>query len=44
MDPFKYCRGLHKDGSYTVECGKRAVVNGTEVYGGSCADLSKYIS
>lgn len=44
LDPLKYCCGDHKDGVYTVGCGSKVVVNGREVYGGSCADPSMYIS
>ncbi|MFQ6629728.1 hypothetical protein Gotur_007473 [Gossypium turneri] len=39
VDPFVNCCGDHH-----VECGKTAVVNGTEIFGASCSDPSKHIS
>ncbi|KAF8015656.1 hypothetical protein BT93_H1242 [Corymbia citriodora subsp. variegata] len=40
--PLEYCCGHF--GDYTVHCGKKAIVNGTEVVGASCGDPSKVIS
>ncbi|KAI3452491.1 hypothetical protein Pfo_009155 [Paulownia fortunei] len=42
-DPFKICCGYHGIG-YDVWCGKKAKVNGSEVFAGSCANPSKVIS
>ncbi|XP_057495464.1 GDSL esterase/lipase At3g27950-like isoform X1 [Actinidia eriantha] len=42
VDPLGYCCGHH--GDYSLGCGKKTVVNGTEVYGGSCSNPSEYIS
>ncbi|OMO81629.1 Lipase, GDSL [Corchorus olitorius] len=42
VDPFINCCGWV--GAVRVECGKTAVVNGTEVFGASCSDPSKHIS
>ncbi|GKV23019.1 hypothetical protein SLEP1_g32808 [Rubroshorea leprosula] len=42
VGPFEYCCG-HL-GDYNVNCGKTAVVNGSEIFGVSCSDPSKYIS
>ncbi|KAJ9176305.1 hypothetical protein P3X46_011635 [Hevea brasiliensis] len=42
-NPLGYCCGHHED--HIVECGKTIeLANGTNVYGGSCSDPSKYIS
>ncbi|KAL6994336.1 hypothetical protein U1Q18_012442 [Sarracenia purpurea var. burkii] len=41
-DPTKFCCGGYI-GTYRVDCGSKAIVNGT-VYGSPCADPSKYIS
>ncbi|XAR51924.1 Alpha-L-fucosidase [Bertholletia excelsa] len=42
-DPFKICCGHHENG-IDIWCGKRANVNGTEIYSGSCENPSKVIS
>lgn len=42
VDPLGYCCGHY--GDYRVQCGKKAVVNGTEVYGASCSNPLAYIS
>ncbi|KAK3012812.1 hypothetical protein RJ639_010404, partial [Escallonia herrerae] len=42
-DPLKICCGHHEDG-INVWCGTKGIVNGTEVYGASCADPSTYVS
>ena len=42
-DPFKICCGHHENG-ISIWCSNKAIVNGTEVYGGSCANPSKAIS
>ncbi|KAE8665017.1 GDSL esterase/lipase [Hibiscus syriacus] len=42
VDPFINCCG--RFGDYHIECGKSAVVNGTEIFGASCSDPSKHIS
>ncbi|XP_058093747.1 GDSL esterase/lipase At5g14450 [Magnolia sinica] len=44
VEPLKFCCGHHEDGGYHVDCGKKAVVNGTEVYGASCGNPSMYVS
>lgn len=41
-NPLEYCCG--HDGDYHVQCGKKAIVNGTEVVGDTCSDPSLYIS
>uniref|UniRef100_A0A2N9HWK9 Alpha-L-fucosidase n=1 Tax=Fagus sylvatica TaxID=28930 RepID=A0A2N9HWK9_FAGSY len=41
-NPHGYCCG--HIGDYSVECGKKAMVNGTEVTGASCSNPSVYIS
>ncbi|KAL5981069.1 hypothetical protein ACLOJK_028989 [Asimina triloba] len=33
MDPLKYCCGRHEEGHYHVNCGEKAIVNGTVLYG-----------
>ncbi|KAF8015658.1 hypothetical protein BT93_H1244 [Corymbia citriodora subsp. variegata] len=40
--PLEYC--CRHYGDYTVDCGKKAIVNGTKVVGASCGDPSKVIS
>ncbi|KAE8730180.1 GDSL esterase/lipase [Hibiscus syriacus] len=42
IDPLKNCCGHF--GDYTVQCGKTAMVNGTETFGAACSDPSKRIS
>ncbi|KAK8529366.1 hypothetical protein V6N13_102289 [Hibiscus sabdariffa] len=42
VDPLTNCCGHF--GDYTVQCGKTAVVNGTETFGAACSDPSKRIS
>ncbi|KAI3435163.1 Lipase_GDSL domain-containing protein [Psidium guajava] len=42
VGPLEYCCGHH--GDYTVQCGEKAIVNGTEVFGASCGDPLKVIS
>ncbi|GKV52491.1 hypothetical protein SLEP1_g59067 [Rubroshorea leprosula] len=42
VGPFEYCCGDLSD--YKVACGRTAVVNGSEIFGASCSDPSKYIS
>ncbi|XP_039065451.1 GDSL esterase/lipase At5g14450-like [Hibiscus syriacus] len=42
VDPLINCCGHF--GDYTVQCGKTAVVNGTEHFGAACSDPSKRIS
>ncbi|GMN41513.1 hypothetical protein TIFTF001_010741 [Ficus carica] len=42
IDPLGYCCG--HSGDYYVQCGKKAIVNGTEVVGNACSDPSVYIS
>ncbi|XP_075657064.1 GDSL esterase/lipase At5g14450-like [Castanea sativa] len=41
-NPHGYCCG-HL-GDYNVDCGRKAMVNGTEVIGASCSNPSEYIS
>ncbi|PON99077.1 Lipase [Trema orientale] len=40
--PLGYCCGHY--GDYYVQCGKKAIVNGSEVVGDPCSDPSVYIS
>ncbi|XVE74936.1 hypothetical protein DITRI_Ditri12bG0058700 [Diplodiscus trichospermus] len=42
VDPFINCCGHF--GDHHVECGKTAVVNGTEIFGASCSEPTKHIS
>ncbi|KAA8530174.1 hypothetical protein F0562_004883 [Nyssa sinensis] len=42
-DPLKICCGLH-EGDINVWCGQKGNVNGTEVFGASCANPSAYVS
>ncbi|KAH7515713.1 hypothetical protein FEM48_Zijuj10G0055600 [Ziziphus jujuba var. spinosa] len=42
VNPLGYCCG--HDGDYYVQCGKKAMVNGTEIFGAACSDPSLYIS
>ncbi|KAH7577283.1 hypothetical protein ACOSP7_001867 [Xanthoceras sorbifolium] len=42
-DPLKVCCGYHEKYDH-VWCGNKAMINNTEVYGGSCKDPSKYVS
>ncbi|KAM7509189.1 hypothetical protein LguiA_019642 [Lonicera macranthoides] len=42
-DPLKICCGRHEN-NINVWCGQRAIVNGSEVYGGTCGSPSTYIS
>uniref|UniRef100_A0A5B7BHY8 Putative Esterase isoform 2 n=1 Tax=Davidia involucrata TaxID=16924 RepID=A0A5B7BHY8_DAVIN len=42
-ESFKICCGHHENG-ISIWCGQKANINGTEVYGESCADPSKVIS
>ncbi|XP_031402054.1 GDSL esterase/lipase At5g14450-like [Punica granatum] len=42
VDPLTYCCGHY--GDYRVQCGKKAVVNGTEIFGTPCEDPLKVIS
>ncbi|KAG9141202.1 hypothetical protein Leryth_001682 [Lithospermum erythrorhizon] len=42
-DPKMICCGRH-DGDLNIWCGNKAMVNGSEVFGGSCADPSTYVS
>ncbi|KAB1213142.1 hypothetical protein CJ030_MR5G015864 [Morella rubra] len=41
-NPLGYCCGHY--GDYYVQCGKKAIVNGTEVFGASCSNPSVYVS
>ncbi|XP_061351608.1 GDSL esterase/lipase At5g14450-like [Gastrolobium bilobum] len=43
VDPSNICCGYHEDG-YHVYCGNKAMINGKEIFAGSCEDPSKYIS
>ncbi|KAJ7974677.1 GDSL esterase/lipase [Quillaja saponaria] len=43
VDPLKVCCGYHVNYDH-VWCGKKAMINGSEVYGASCADLTTHIS
>jgi len=43
VEPSEICCGYHKDG-YHLYCGNKAMINGKEVFAGSCGDPSKYIS
>lgn len=43
VDPLKVCCGYHVNYSH-VWCGKKASINGVDVYGASCRDPSHYIS
>lgn len=43
VDPLKVCCGVRVN-DYNVWCGQKAMINGTEVYGHSCANPSAYIS
>ncbi|KAK7293493.1 hypothetical protein RJT34_16359 [Clitoria ternatea] len=43
VDPSEICCGYHEDGN-NVNCGNKGMVNGKEIYAGSCEDPSKYIS
>ncbi|XP_057948791.1 GDSL esterase/lipase At5g14450-like [Malania oleifera] len=42
VDPLGYCCGHH--GDYNVDCGKKTMVNGSEVYGAGCSNPGEYIS
>ncbi|KAI4366870.1 hypothetical protein MLD38_022680 [Melastoma candidum] len=42
-DPFKVCCGYHENYDH-IWCGGKGMVNGTEVYGGSCESPATYIS
>uniref|UniRef100_A0A5B7BFV7 Putative Esterase isoform 2 n=1 Tax=Davidia involucrata TaxID=16924 RepID=A0A5B7BFV7_DAVIN len=42
-EPLEICCG-HHEGDINVWCGQKANVNGTEVYGASCANPSTYVS
>ncbi|KAK7829591.1 gdsl esterase/lipase [Quercus suber] len=42
-DPLKVCCGYHVNYDH-VWCGSKAIVNGSEVYGASCASPSQYVS
>ncbi|KAI9075584.1 hypothetical protein K1719_042490 [Acacia pycnantha] len=41
-DPLKICCGYHVDDTH-IWCGKKAMVNGKDVYGGSCEGPLKYV-
>ncbi|KAL2320186.1 hypothetical protein Fmac_029155 [Flemingia macrophylla] len=43
VDPSEICCGYHEDG-YHLYCGNKAMINGKEIFAGSCDDPSKYIS
>ncbi|XP_054788524.1 GDSL esterase/lipase At5g14450-like [Prosopis cineraria] len=43
VDPSKICCGYHEDGN-DIWCGNKGIVNGTEIFAGSCEDPSSYIS
>ncbi|XP_038905602.1 GDSL esterase/lipase At5g14450-like isoform X2 [Benincasa hispida] len=43
MEKGEICCGYH-EGNNHVWCGNRKIINGSEVYGGSCDDPSKFIS
>ncbi|XVF43886.1 hypothetical protein PTKIN_Ptkin02bG0076800 [Pterospermum kingtungense] len=43
VGPFKNCCG-HFGTDYIVQCGRTAVVNGTEVFGASCDEPTKHIN
>ncbi|XP_061358073.1 GDSL esterase/lipase At5g14450-like [Gastrolobium bilobum] len=42
VDPSKICCGYHENGNH-VSCGNKAMINGKEIFAGSCEDPSKYI-
>ncbi|KZV15151.1 hypothetical protein F511_30237 [Dorcoceras hygrometricum] len=42
-DPMKICCGIHES-NMDVWCGQRAMINDTEVFGGSCGTAETYIS
>ena len=42
-DPLKVCCGYHVNYDH-IWCGTKAIINGSEVYGASCANPSQYIS
>ncbi|CAL0323246.1 unnamed protein product [Lupinus luteus] len=43
VDAYNICCGYHKDG-YHRYCGNKSIVDGKEIFAGSCKDPSKYIS
>lgn len=43
VDPLKICCGHHQDDA-NVWCGQKAIINGSEIYGGSCANPEQFIS
>ncbi|KAI5341263.1 hypothetical protein L3X38_020537 [Prunus dulcis] len=43
LDKTRICCGYH-EGSNHVYCGNKGIINGTQVYAGSCEDPSLYIS
>ncbi|PQQ13224.1 GDSL esterase/lipase [Prunus yedoensis var. nudiflora] len=43
LDKTKICCGYHEDNNH-VYCGNKGIINGTQVYAGSCEDPSLYIS
>ncbi|ERN13853.1 GDSL esterase/lipase At3g27950 isoform X2 [Amborella trichopoda] len=42
VDPFVFCCGLA--GNINIGCGRKAIINGTQVIGGSCADPLSHVS
>ncbi|XP_061358076.1 GDSL esterase/lipase At5g14450-like [Gastrolobium bilobum] len=43
VDPSKVCCGYHEDGNH-LYCGNKGMINGKEIFAGSCEDPSSYIS
>lgn len=43
MDPMKICCGRHEKNIH-VWCGQKEIINGSEVFGGTCATPSSYVS
>ncbi|KAF7819503.1 GDSL esterase/lipase [Senna tora] len=43
VDAGKICCGYHENGEH-IWCGNKGIINGTEIFAGSCEDPSSYIS
>lgn len=43
VEPLKICCG-HHESDVNVWCGQTASINGTEIYGGSCANPTQFVS
>ncbi|XAR66910.1 Alpha-L-fucosidase [Bertholletia excelsa] len=43
VDPLGYCCG-HRGDHYELDCGEKAVINGTEIIGSSCSNSSEFIN